>query len=142
MTSIFEGCRTKDGLHIPGFKAHCESTFALGDAFVLEVMPATEARTRLQEKGFHAMIAPWAKERGWQTDDLKRFLLMRIFGVREAVSPLTGGPILNEPHTSKLSKAKYSELIEHTLMMAAEDGYVLVAPNEFRERKEKKGKAA
>ena len=48
--------------------------------------------------------------------------------------------VLREPHTSKLSRAKYSELIERTLEIAGECGVILVAPNEYRERKAKEAK--
>jgi hypothetical protein len=103
-----------------------------GKRVVITIEREVDARTRLQEKGFHSAIQPWARERGWQIADLKRFLLGRIFGYQEQVSTLTGERLLVQPHTSKLSKEDYSFLIDQTLILAAEDGYVLVAPDEFR----------
>lgn len=100
----------------------------------VQTIEAAEAeKTRAQEKGFHAMIAPWAKAEGLNVDDLKRDLLREIFGQREHVDRISGEVtmVLREPHTSKLPKKKYSELIERTLVIGAECGHVLVAPDEY-----------
>jgi len=101
-------------------------------------------KSRLQEKGFHAMITPWAKEEGHRIDDLKRDILREVFGEQEHTNPITGEitMVLREPHTSKLSRAKYSELIERTLEVAASCGFVLVAPDEYRRSKEAAQKKA
>lgn len=117
--------------------------------YVLTVEPLSELgcdipKSRKQEKGFHAMIQPWAKSEGHQIDDLKRDLLRHIFGEREHLNPITGEVtmVLREPHTSKLNRAKYSELIERTLEVAAACGHVLIAPNEWRMEQERKRRAA
>lgn len=99
---------------------------------MLTIAKRSEAKTRLQEKGFHAMIQPWARDEGHEIDDLKRYLLGAIFGYRDEKSPLTGERLLNEPHTSKLSKEQYSELIERTMQIAAECGVILVASEEYK----------
>lgn len=105
---------------------------------------AHEAKSRLQEKGFHAMVSPWAKERGWRIDDLKHFLLKRIFGTHDFVDPITGEvfPVLAEPHTSKLTRRQYCDLIEGAMEIAAEDDYYLTAPDEYRKAKEAAAKQA
>jgi signal transduction protein with GAF and PtsI domain len=110
-----------------------------GEEFELSIGPVDEHHTRKQENGFHAMIAPWAKEDGHAIEDLKRDLLAEIFGMREHVDVITGEVVLvlREPHTSKLSKKKYNELIERTLEIGARMGHVLEAPSEYRERKER-----
>jgi hypothetical protein len=113
-----------------------------GHEVVLTIEKKADAKTRQQEKGFHAMIAPWAKAEGHQIEDLKRYLLGEIFGYYEDESPLTGERLLREPSTSKLSKSQYSELIERTLEIAAWAGHVLEAPSEYRERTEKARKRA
>lgn len=96
-------------------------------------------KTRAQESGFHAMIAPWAKQCGYTLPELKQYLLGEIWGW--TVSQIDGKPILVEPSTAKLSKAKYSELIEESMRIAAEkDDVYLIAPNEWREMKEKERK--
>ncbi|MGE3278041.1 MAG: hypothetical protein AB7O67_23260 [Vicinamibacterales bacterium] len=94
-----------------------------------------EAKTRDQEKGFHAMIAPWARAEGHRIEDLKRDLLGEIFGYREHVNRFTGEVtmVLREPHTSRLSKRQYSELIERSIEIAAGCNVVLIAPDEYRE---------
>lgn len=110
--------------------------FGEGEELELSIGPVDERHTRKQEKGFHAMIARWAQEDGHAIEDLKRDLLAEIFGLREHVDVVSGQVIavLREPHTSKLSKTKYNELIERTLDIAARMGHVLEAPSEYRER--------
>lgn len=124
-------------------QAYCKRRHA-GQCVDVLIAPAGMAKTRLQEKGFHAMIAPWARQEGHRIDDLKRDLLGHIFGHQEHVNPITGEitMVLCEPHTSTLSRAKYSELIERTLEIAAECGHVLEAPHEYRERKAKEARKA
>ena len=97
-----------------------------------------ETRSARQNRGFHAMIAPWAKERGWRIEALKQFLLKQVFGVLEFTDPKTGEvhEVLAEPHTSTLSVAQFSELIEASLELAAEDGMFLTAPDEYRRQQE------
>jgi hypothetical protein len=122
-------------------RAYCKRKLADQCVDVM-IAPLGLLKSRLQECGFHAMIAPWAKAEGQRPDDLKRDLLREIFGTVEYVSPITGDValVLREPHTSKLSRAKYSELIERTLEIGADCGQILEAPNEYRERKEREAK--
>jgi hypothetical protein len=118
-----------------GFDRAC-AQFGDGEDFEVTVGAIETDHTRQQEKGFHAMISPWAREEGIAIEDLKRDLLAEIFGLREHTDILTGVVVLLlvEPHTSKLSKKKYNELIERTLDIAARMGHVLIAPSEWRER--------
>jgi hypothetical protein len=124
-------------------RAYCRSKL-IGQPVDVLIAPAGLMKSRLQECGFHAMITPWARQEGHRLDDLKRDLLGAIFGHIEHVNPITGEvvQVLAQPHTSKLSRAKYSELIERTLEIAAECGVLLEAPNEYRQRMAKKGRAA
>jgi hypothetical protein len=124
-------------------RAYCKAKLA-GKCVDVIVCEQGELKTRLQEQGFHAMITPWAKQEGHAIDDLKRDLLLAIFGEREHTNMLTGEVtmVLREPHTSKLSRTKYSELIERTLEIAAECGHVLEAPHEYRMRKEREQRKA
>lgn len=116
--------------------------FGDGEELTLTIEPTESRKTRAQERGFHAMIQPWAKAEGHQIDDLKRDLLRAIFGEREHVNLLTGAVevVLREPHTSTLTRAQYSELIERTLEIAASCGHVLMAPDEYRAWKAKRDK--
>lgn len=97
-------------------------------------------KTRQQEKGFHAMIQPLAREQGWAVSALKQYLLGEIFGWTE----IKGVRVLVEPSTSELNKRQYSELIERSMDIAVTDfdGFQLEAPSEYRERKEKERKQA
>lgn len=124
-------------------RLHCKATLA-GQRVDVIIALRGELKTRLQEEGFHAMITPWANNEGHEIDDLKRDLLRAIFGEREHVNRLTGevSMVLREPHTSKLNRAKYSQLIERTLVIGAECGHPLVAPQEYRERKQREAARA
>lgn len=122
-------------------RAYCKAKMA-GQCVDVIITPQGELKSRLQEKGFHAMITPWARESGQAIDSLKRDLLGEIFGWQEHVNTITGEVRmeLREPHTSKLSRAKYSELIERSADIAAECGFILELPHEYRERKEREAK--
>lgn len=122
-------------------RAYCKAKLS-GKCVDVIICEHGELKTRLQEQGFHAMIAPWAKDAGLDITDLKRDLLREIFGEREHVNPITGEVlmVLREPHTSKLSRAKYSELIERTADIAAGCGHILILPHEYREAKEREAK--
>ena len=143
--AIFTGECDKEGrihLDYPKVqKAYCQARFA-GQAVDVIVAPQGQRQSRLQSAGFHAMVQPWAREEGHRIEDLKIDLLRAIFGEIDHTNPITGEvtKVLAEPHTSKLNRAQYSELIERTLEIAAECGFVLVAPNEYRKAKERKAK--
>lgn len=145
--AVFLGTVDEDGrIHLDfphQQRAYCKRTLA-GQCVDVIIAQQGALKTRLQEQGFHAMIMPWAKDEGHDIDDLKDDLLRHIFGEREHVNPITGivSMVLREPHTSKLSRAQYSELIERTLDIAAECGYVLVAPHEYTERKRREAERA
>lgn len=120
------------------FRNYCKAKLA-GQCVDVMIAPQGRVKTRNQQAGFHAMITPWAREEGHRIDDLKRDLLRAVFGETEYTSLITGevSMVLTEPHTSTLNRAQYSELIERSLEIAAECGVVLIAPQEFRERREK-----
>jgi len=124
--------------------AQLRSTFKPGTALEIVVQEFQARRSDRQNRGFHAMVTPWAKERGWAIEALKQFLLKQIFGVLEFMDPQSGEvhEVLAEPHTSTLSVAKFSELIERTLELAAYDGVILQAPDEYRRQREQAAKKA
>ena len=136
---VFYAFVSEDGVltmdHRVQFKAYYRRKFK-GCEVAITIEDKAIAKTRLQEKGFHSCLKPWVAE-GHRIDDLKHFLLKEIFGTRESVNPITGEVVivLAEPHTSKLSKAQYSELIERTLEIAAGCGVILEAPSEYKARK-------
>lgn len=118
----------------PRTYAQALGKFGDGEELVLTIEPAELPQSEKQQRGFHAMIQPWAKAEGHNVDDLKRDLLREVFGEREHVNTITSAVelVLREPHTSTLTRAQYSELIERTLDIGAGCGHVLVAPNEYR----------
>jgi len=124
-------------------KAYCKRKLA-GQCIDILIAPAGLLKSRLQESGYHAMLSRWAHDEGHRIDDLKRDLLRAVFGEMEHTNPITGEiqMVLREPHTSKLSRAKYSELIERTLEIAAECGVILEAPGEYKNRKAKEARKA
>ena len=109
----------------------------------VEIREFHDVRSHRQNRGFHAMVGPWAKERGWRIEALKQFLLKQVFGVLEFVHPQTGEvhEVLAQPHTSTLTVPQFSELIEAALELAAEDGMFLTAPDEYRRQQEARQKA-
>jgi hypothetical protein len=110
----------------------------------VEIRERRTKRSDRQNKGFHAMITPWAHSEGHVIDELKRDLLCEIFGTLEHVNPISGVVTLapKEPHTSRLTVQQFSELIERTLEIAAGCGVVLMAPDEYRKAKETAEKQA
>jgi hypothetical protein len=111
--------------------AYIAATFK-GCELDIDIREAGSSRTRAQERGYHAMIRPWHTAKGVDVADCKRYVLGVIWGYRDELNPWTGERLLVEPRTSGLGKKKYSELIERTMELAAQDGYVLMAPDEYR----------
>lgn len=112
-----------------------------GAEVVIFIADKAWLKTRQQEKGYHAMLRPLCAAKGFDIEDAKDYMLARVFGI--TVSKINGREILIEPHTSQLSKAKYADLIERTLEIAATEFEVwLEAPSEWKERKAKERKAA
>lgn len=103
-----------------------------------------QKRSDRQNRGFHAMVSPWAKVEGHRIDDLKRDLLEAVFGTLAVTSLVTGEVkhVLAEPHTSRLTVHQFCELIDRTLEIAAEQGHMLVAPDEYRRAKDAAEKKA
>lgn len=125
-------------VHAPQARAYLKRLRATeGEELALQVYPYRAKRSDRANRAFHACITPWAKGRGWEIDTLKQFLLTRTFGTSEFVDPLTGEVIhvLAEPHTSKLSVGQFCELVDRTLELAAEDGYMLLIGDEYLKAK-------
>ena len=101
-------------------------------------------RSARQNRAAHALLNVWAKERGWEVDTLKQFMLGRVFGWLEFADPRSGEvlKVLAEPHTSQLSMGAFCLFIETLLELAAEDGVWLQAPDEYRKAKAAAAKQA
>jgi hypothetical protein len=124
-------------------RAYLRGKFA-GQYVAVQVYEQRAKRSDRQNRGFHAMITPWAIAEGKRIDDLKRELLEFTFSTFEATSSVTGEvyQVLAEPHTSKLSVGQFCQLIDATLELAAEHGHMLIAPDEYRKAKEAERKKA
>ena len=107
-----------------------------GEVVEVEIRGYHDRRSDRQSRAWHAMVTPWAKERGWALEALKQFLLKAIFGTIDFADPKTGEihAVLAQPHTARLTVHQFSELIERTLELAAEDGLWLDAPDEYTKR--------
>lgn len=118
--------------------AYLRGKFA-GQTIVGQFYEHRTKRSDRQNRGFHAMVSPWAKAEGHRIEDLKDDLLGAVFGYLEVTSLVTGEVklVLAEPHTSGLSVGKFCELIDRTLEIAAEQGVILVAPDEYRKAKQR-----
>lgn len=115
-----------------------------GEVIVAQFYPHRTKRSDRQNRGFHAMIGPWAKDHGHRIDDLKDDILGAVFGYLESVNLLTGEVkrVLAEPHTSRLTMAQFCRLIDETLELAAGNGVILQAPDEYRRQREALAKKA
>ena len=114
-----------------------------GCDLAITIRDKADEKTRLQENGFHAMIRPWASGGKQDITRLKLWLLVECFGVMTYVAP-SGEEITQpaEPHTSNLTKAQYSELIEHAMEVAARVGVFLTPPDEYRRIKDQERRRA
>jgi hypothetical protein len=123
-----------DPLELEKFRAICRAKFK-GQEVELEIRPRRQKRSVAQNRAIHAMLRPWCEE-GHYIDDLKRDLLKAVFGTHERVSPLTGEVELvpNKPHTSQLTVQEFSELVEKSVIIAAECGVILELPDEYKLR--------
>lgn len=104
-----------------------------GTDIVIEMFQRPQRRSMAQNDAFHAMVRPWAKEEGWDIDELKRDLLGTVFGWDG--SPLGENRVPKEPHTSSLSKEDFAELMERTVEIAARQGVILQLPDEYNASK-------
>ena len=140
MSAVFVGFVDDTGRFRPDYPQQFQAwlQWLKGEEVELELRKRRSKRSERQNRGFHAMITPWALGEGHQVDDLKRELLEAVFGTHDVTSLVTGEvlQVLNKPHTSQLTTAEMSELIERTLEIAAGCGVLLEAPSEYRERQE------
>lgn len=118
-------------------RGFCKRNLA-GQCVEVEIREQRTKRTDRQNRALWALISPWARARGWQTDELKDVMLGIAFGHIEHVMPVTGEikDVLAKPRSSKLNVTEFCHLIEEILRVAAEDGYWLEAPDEYRKAKE------
>jgi dGTP triphosphohydrolase len=138
-TATFHGFCDESGtftLDVPAaFRAYVAKRFK-GEEVTLEVYKRRTKRSDKQNRYLHAALTGWARDLGYDIEDLKDALLEQVFGRREIVNPLTGEVkhALAQPHTSTLSTAQFSELVERMVEIAAGTGYIIELPDEFKTR--------
>ena len=146
-SALFHGFCDDDGtfkLDFPSaFKAYVAKRFK-GEEITIEVYKRRTKRSDRQNKFLHAALAGWARDLGYDIEDLKDALLEQVFGLREMVNPLSGEVkhALAQPHTSTLTTAQFSELCERMIEIAAGTGYIIELPEEFKARKAKEARRA
>lgn len=115
-----------------------------GEELSIDVYRRRTKRTDRQNKYLHAALTGWARELGYDIEDLKDALLEQVFGLKEVPNPLTGEirTVLAEPHTSHLDTRKFTELVERMVEIAAGTGYLIELPDEFKQRKAKEARRA
>ena len=132
-------------------QAHAYLKRYAGELIVGQFYPVRAKRSDRQNRAAHVLLLAWARERGWAVDALKQFVLGRVFGWLEFPDPQSGEvlKVLAEPHSSTLSVGQFVEFIDQILVLAAEDGVWLQAPDEYRKamatvrkRAERKASAA
>jgi hypothetical protein len=119
-------------------QAICRKRWA-GQRVDVEIRSRKSKRSDLQNKALHAAWKGWADFLGYDVDELKREMLAKVFGTVDMKSPLTGAVVVVpvEPHTSTLNTAQFAELMESAVQVAAETGYLLELPDEWKARKAK-----
>ena len=146
-SALFHGFCDEDGtfsLDYPSaFKAFVSKRWK-GEEITLEVYKRRTKRSDKQNRYLHAALTGWARELGYDIEDLKDALLEQVFGLKEVANPLTGEvkKVLQQPHTSTLTTAQFSELVERMVEIAAGTGYIIDLPDEWKQRQAKDRKAA
>jgi len=137
MTGVFPGdcdARGRIVFDIPAqVIAFCRKRFA-GKRVDVEIRDRKAKRSDRQNRAYHAAIKPWADFLGDDVEGVKRDMLALVFGAHDEASKVTGEirRVLEKPHTSMLTTAEFSELMDRTVITAAETGYVMPLPDEFR----------
>lgn len=104
-----------------------------GTDVVIELHAVERRRTAAQNDYFWAAIVPWAKDEGHNPDDLKRDILGTVFGWKD--SPLGETRVPLKPSSSSLTVEEFSELIERMVEIAADTGYIIQLPQEYKSAK-------
>lgn len=96
---------------------------------LLTVEPYIEGHSKEQRGLFHALCRQWGNEVGYTEGQVKEAIKQHVYGtdtveIGGKVVTVTG----STEHTAEgkiRDKKDYSELIEHTYRLAAEDGVIL-----------------
>ena len=113
--------------------AFCRKAFA-GKRVDVEIRQRKAKRSDRQNRAYHAAIKPWADFLGDDVESVKQDMLALVFGSHLHRSKVSGEwvRVLEKPHTSTLTVAEFSQLMDRTVITAAQTGYVMPLPDEFR----------
>jgi hypothetical protein len=115
-----------------------------GKELEVEIRERRSRRSDRQNRAFWAALTPWAHFLGYEPTELKNELMALLWGYEEQPSALTGEmrmvPV--KGRSSKLNTQEMSELMEFAAVKAAETGYVMELPDEFKARKQQEAKEA
>ena len=98
-----------------------------GPVMCVRIDEYIEDKTAEQRAFWHVLIRKLADEIGFNEDEMKLIIKARLYGVKEIK---VAGLTLNVPaqSTERLSKKRYSSLIEATYVYAGEAGITLPPP--------------
>jgi len=93
------------------------------------IQPHIEPHSKEQRNLFHALCRQWGNEAGYTMGQVKEAVKQHVYGTDTIT---IGGKTVTVTGSTEVTadgklrdKADYSELIEHTYRLAAEDGIVL-----------------
>lgn len=110
-----------------------------GHEVEIEIRRKRTKRTVKQNAYLHAAIKPYADHLGYTVEELKLVLLGECFGYHQ----IKGVTMPVKLHTSELSTQEFVDITELLIQKAAEDGVMILYPEEFkRERRKQERKAA
>lgn len=137
---IFIGTVRDDGskldLDFPSDYREFIKQFA-GYEIEVDVRRRRSKRSLKQNAYLHAVIKPYADHLGYTVEELKLALLGECFGYHS----VKGVQIPVKLHTSDLSTQEFVDLTELLIQKAAEDGVLILYPDEHKAGKRKRAAA-
>lgn len=102
-----------------------------GHEVEVELRKKRSKRSLRQNAWFHAFMEPFAASIGETVPDLKLIGLVAVFGTKVVM----GYTVPVYAHTSELDTHQFSDLCEWFVQKAAECGFVVLYPDEFKRKK-------
>lgn len=94
-------------------------------------------RSLRQNRWFWSFMKPLADYLGYEVEELKLVGLIALFGTHDVM----GYTVPVHAHTSELNTEEFADLCAWFVQKAAELGYVILTPDEFKREKRKAEKA-
>ena len=95
----------------------------------------TTTRTPPQNRLMWVLLKPFAEHLGYTAEELKLELMGLLWGTEERTNPFTGEVQLvpKRRRTSRLTKDEMRQFIDFMVQKAAETGYVMALPDDWRQ---------